>query len=173
MLAARFQALSLASALQRVLMGGKAGVPRIDLDMRATTVTRKVPNMEKESPALRVLIVDDEPLICWSLAETLTECGHIVTETESGEAAVRALASVPEPDVVLLDYHLPDSRGLSLLSTVRRLAPRSQVILMSAYCTPEISAKALALGACRVASKPIDMHDVPSLVREAASAHSH
>jgi len=127
--------------------------------------------MAKESTALRVLIVDDEPLICWSLAETLSECGDVVTEAESAEAAIRALAAAPGPfDVVLLDYQLPDSHDLGLLSAVRRLAPHSQVILMSANCTSMIAKDALALGAYRVVSKPIDMHDVPSLVREAAGS---
>jgi DNA-binding NarL/FixJ family response regulator len=130
-------------------------------------------SMPNEMLPLRVLIVDDEPLICWSLAETLGECGEVVTEASDGEAAVRALANAPAPDVVLLDYQLPDSRDLRLLSTVRRLAPHSRVILMSAYCTPEIAKQALALGAYRVVSKPIDMHDVPALVREAAGSHPH
>ncbi len=130
--------------------------------------------MSDQSSALRVLIVDDEPLICWSLAETLGQCGDVVTEAESGEAAIRALAIAPgSVDVVLLDYHLPDSRDLALLSAVRRLAPQCQVILMSAYCTAEIAKHALALGAYRVVSKPIDMHSVPSLVREAAGARHH
>ena len=61
---------------------------------------------------LRVLVVDDEPLIRWSLAETLSDCGNQVTDVTSGHAATRALANAPEPDVVLLDYQLPDSRGL-------------------------------------------------------------
>jgi DNA-binding NtrC family response regulator len=129
--------------------------------------------MPNESPALRVLIVDDEPLICWSLAETLGECGGVVTEASNGAAAVRALACAPEPDVVLLDYHLPDSCDLGLLATVKRLAPRSQVILMSAYCTPEVTRQAIAEGAYRVVSKPIDMAAVPALVREAATRVTH
>lgn len=127
--------------------------------------------MPNESSPLRVLVVDDEPLICWSLAETLGERGELVTEAASGDEAIRALASAPEPDVVLLDYQLPDSHDLSLLSTVRRLAPNSRVILMSAHYTPEIARQALALGACRVVGKPMDMHHVPALVREAADSH--
>ena len=129
--------------------------------------------MPNEASPLRVLIVDDESLICWSLAEVLGECGEVVAHAGDGEAAIRVLADAPEPDVVLLDYELPDSHDLCLLSTVRRLAPHSRVVLMSAFCTPEIANQAIALGACRVVSKPIDMHDVPELVREAAGSHTH
>jgi DNA-binding NtrC family response regulator len=117
------------------------------------------------------LVVDDEPLICWSLAETLGDRGDIVTEAGNGAAAVRALSEAGQPiDVVLLDYQLPDVHNLSLLSTVRRLSPASRVILMSAYATPEIAEDALALGAVRVINKPIDMRDVPALVRDAAQS---
>ena len=69
---------------------------------------------EKKSPALRVLIVDDEPLIRWSLAETLAECGYEVAETGDGRGATRLLQDAPRQfDVVLLDYRLPDSEDLS------------------------------------------------------------
>ncbi len=129
--------------------------------------------MSNTPAPLRVLIVDDEPLICWSLAETLSDSGDLVTDVKSARAAIHALANAPEPDVVLLDYQLPDSGGFGLLATVKRLAPGSQVILMSAHYTPEMAKEALALGAYRVLSKPIDMKDVPVLVREAAMSRVH
>jgi DNA-binding NtrC family response regulator len=66
--------------------------------------------------------------------------------------------------VVLLDYQLPDSRDLELLAAVRRLAPKSAIILMSAFLTPEITRQALAGGASQVVAKPIDMRDVRALV---------
>jgi DNA-binding NtrC family response regulator len=129
--------------------------------------------MTRDSPPLRVLVVDDEPLIVWSLAQTLAACGEIVSEATTGEATVRSLEAPPEPDVVLLDYQLPDSSDLGLLSTVKRLAPHAQVILMSAYFTPEMAKDALAIGACGVIGKPIDMRDVPALVRTAANSCAH
>jgi CheY-like chemotaxis protein len=120
--------------------------------------------MTAERP-LRVLVVDDEALIRWSLAETLKGGGDIVTEAESGAAAVRALTGEAAPiDVVLMDFHLADVQGFTLLSTVRRLSPDSRVIMMSAHFTPEIARQALALGAEDVVNKPIDMDAVPSLV---------
>ena len=134
------------------------------------TPGRKFSHMERNSPSLRVLVVDDEPLIRWSLAETLTGSGHAVIEAGDGETSVRSLTDGPV-DVVLLDYRLPDSHDLTLLSTVRRLAPRSQVIMMTAYGTPEVASGALALGAYRVVNKPFDMHDLAALVQQAHAAH--
>jgi DNA-binding NtrC family response regulator len=97
----------------------------------------------------------------------------VVTQAGNGAAAVCALADAPQPDVVLLDYHLPDSHDLRLLATVKHLAPHSQVILMSAFCTPEMTGQALAQGAYRVVAKPFDMYDVPALVRDAAASPIH
>lgn len=117
---------------------------------------------------LRVLVVDDEPLIRWALAETLSERGDIVMEAGTGERALRALKdSFRSPDVVLLDYCLPDSSGLSLLSNVMCLAPRSQVILMTADCTQDVADDALGLGAFCVTIKPFDMQRIAALVHQA------
>jgi CheY-like chemotaxis protein len=75
------------------------------------------PTMVEEFLSLRVLVVDDELLIRWSIAETLTSAGHTVVEAENGAAAVQALTNSMDPfDAVFLDYRLPDSDGLKLLA---------------------------------------------------------
>jgi DNA-binding NtrC family response regulator len=126
------------------------------------------PPAAKKPAARDVLVIDDEPLIRWSLTETLAEAGHTVSEAGDRESAIRALMARSEPpDVVLLDYRLPDSNDLGLLATIRQLAPRTQVILMTAFGTPEVTSGALALGAFRVVGKPFDMHDLASLVLQA------
>src|SRR5579872_4309769 len=124
--------------------------------------------MPKNSPHLRILVVDDEPLIRWSLGETLTALGHSIWEASDGTSALRALAATGAPfDVVLLDYRLPDSNDLNLLSTIRRVAPETAVIMMTAYGTPEVTVGALKLGAFRVLSKPFEVRDVAQLVLQA------
>ena len=69
--------------------------------------------MGKNSPRLRVLVVDDEPLIRWSLGETLEQSGHAVVEAGDAESAFRAVSAGGPFDVVLLDYRLPDSNDLN------------------------------------------------------------
>jgi DNA-binding NtrC family response regulator len=124
--------------------------------------------MLKKSPSVTVLIVDDEALIRWSLAETLTERGYGVLEAGDGRGAVEALSDAAAPvDVILLDYRLPDSNGLQLLMQIRSLSPASRVVLMTAYGTPEVVHEAMQLGAFRVVKKPIEMHDVAGLVAAA------
>ena len=120
---------------------------------------------------LRVLVVEDEPLIRWSIAETLAREGHTVLEAENAASAIRTLSDMPEPaDVVLLDYRLPDSNDLSLLATVRRLAPHSAVVMMTAYGTPDVTSGALELGAYGVVDKPFDMHDLGPMLLDAYAA---
>ena len=126
------------------------------------------PQVVKNSPTLRVLVVEDERLIRWSIAETLEHAGHVVIEAEDGAAAVRSLTNLDEPvDAVVLDYRLPDSNDLALLAHIRRLSPRSAVILMTAFGTPEITRDAIEMGVCQVMNKPFEMHDLQSALLRA------
>ena len=134
------------------------------------TDMRDISQNEKKSPSVRVLVVDDEPLIRWSVVETLIERGCEVVEAPDGRTAVSAIDGKQAFDVVLLDFRLPDSNDLTLLSTIRRQSPRSQVILMTAYGTPEVTKGALDLGAYRVVSKPFEMNDMAALVAQARAA---
>jgi len=126
--------------------------------------------LEKCPPSI-VLIVDDEALIRWSLAETLTDHGFAVLEAADGSSAVGVLRdALCAVDVVLLDFRLPDSNDLRLLAAIRALSPCSGVVLMTAYSTPDLVAEALGLGAVCVVNKPIEMSDVPGLVTRAHSS---
>lgn len=128
---------------------------------------RKIPDVPKNSPPT-VLVVDDEALIRWSLSEMLGERGYMVTEAADGRMALAAIQTASEPfDVVLLDYRLPDSADLRLLQRVRKLAPTSQVIMITAHSSPELIQGATALGAYRVVSKPFEVESVAELVQQA------
>ena len=121
--------------------------------------------MNPAARCLRVLVVDDEPLIRWSIAETLGAAGHQVTEAQDAASALRALADAPDTALVLLDFRLPDSNDLGLLAEIRRMAPAAPVIMMTAFGTPDVTAAALKLGASKVLNKPFNMHDLEDLVR--------
>ena len=128
---------------------------------------RNISLMKKKSPP-SVLIVDDEALIRWSLAEMLGERGYAVTEAGDARMAVAAIENAEEPfDVVLLDYRLPDSADLRLLQTVRRMAPSSRVIMITAHDSPALAQGAFALGAYSVISKPFEVESIAALVKQA------
>jgi len=123
--------------------------------------------MTPAQSALRVLVVDDELLLRWSLAEVLRRDGHTVWEAQSASTAREAITSAPGIDVVLLDHRLPDSEGLGLLQEIRTRMPLAAVVLMTAFATPEIIHDALELGAYSVMTKPFDMHAVEEVVLNA------
>ncbi|HLG57552.1 MAG TPA: response regulator [Vicinamibacterales bacterium] len=118
--------------------------------------------------ALTVLVVDDEALLRWSIAELLRRGGHTVIEATSADNARDAITQTPERiDVVLLDYRLPDSNDLRFLEEVRRRLPLAAVVLMTAFGTPEMVQDAMDRGAYCVLSKPFDMHGIEALVTDA------
>jgi DNA-binding NtrC family response regulator len=124
---------------------------------------------EKSAPA-RVLVVDDEALIRWSIAETLRSASFQVLEAGDGHEALDVLRNDEPVDVILLDYRLPDSNDLTLLAAIRRIAPGAPVIMMTAFGTPEIVRGALELGAVSVISKPFEMGEIISIVTRARTA---
>jgi DNA-binding NtrC family response regulator len=74
--------------------------------------------------------------------------------------------------LVFLDLRLPDSDDLHVLAAMRRLSPRTPVILMTAHGTPELADAARALGAFAVIDKPFDMGDLGPLAAQASSGCS-
>ena len=124
--------------------------------------------MLTEPRAIRILVVDDEALIRWSLVETLSDSGYEVVAVTDAESAVQVVAAAAVTfDVVLLDFRLPDSNDLTLLSCLRQLTPTTRMILMTAYGTPEIFQRALDLGAYCILNKPFEMSALSPLVTEA------
>ena len=118
--------------------------------------------------SLRVLVVDDELLLRWSLSEVLRRHGHTVVEAQSASTTRQAINEGSGAiDVVLLDYRLPDSRNLDLLRDIRNRVPAAAVILMTASGIPDVVEDALALGAYCVITKPFDMNAVEDMVQRA------
>jgi len=161
----------LKTVLRLVPMQADSGVAGPDFAATATEVRlRDFSRVPEKSPGVRVLIVDDEPLVRWSLAETLVEYGCAVMQAPDWRSAVVALNDAPAAfDVIMLDYWLPDSNTLKSLATIRAMSPRSRVVLMTAFGTPELAAEALRLGAFCVVDKPFDMHVAADVAMSAQS----
>ena len=124
--------------------------------------------MSAENAALRILIVEDEPLIRWAMAETLSNSGHLVAEAGNARQVIEQMDRGDRPDVVFLDFRLPDSDDLRLLATIKQRAPDCAVVMMTAFATPEMIHDAEALGASCVLGKPIEMAELPRLACESS-----
>jgi DNA-binding NtrC family response regulator len=123
---------------------------------------------------LRVLLVEDENLIRWAVAETLTEAGHSVREAPDAATALRAVGQTSEPfDVVLLDFRLPDSDDLSLLERIRQQAPSSAIVMMTAHGTRQMTEDAKTLGVYEVIAKPFDVHMLEDVIVKAYQSKTH
>ncbi len=128
--------------------------------MTETTLTRH------RATTQRILIVDDEKLIRWSLMERFKQEGFEVTEAEEGRAALECFAP-GEFALAVLDFRLPDMNGLQLLEKLKSIDPELNVIFMTAYGTVQNAVDAMKLGAHDYMIKPFDMDAMAHTVRKA------
>lgn len=123
------------------------------------------PRAEK-FPQDSILVVDDEPLIRWSVTESLAGLGFTVEDASDAASALKMVTTSPRRfAAVVLDLRLPDMNDLSLLGTLRQLLPHTQLILMTAFGTPDVLADARAIGA-EVLLKPFELSDLNRLILE-------
>ena len=114
----------------------------------------------------RVLVVDDEGLLRWSVAEVLADGGYQVLEAQNGRDARVAMADDEHPiDVMLVDLKLPDVDGLQLVREARRCCLTCPILVMTAYGSAETLDAAVAAGAHGVIAKPFDLDDLLRMVR--------
>jgi PAS domain S-box-containing protein len=81
----------------------------------------------------RVLVVDDDPLICTGTADMLADLGHSVIEAASGARALEALDAGLQVDLVITDHAMPGMTGLELATRIRKIWPMLPVLLATGY----------------------------------------
>ncbi len=112
-----------------------------------------------------ILVVDDEQLIRWSLVERLRADGYSALEAGNGAEALERIHDGVE--LVLLDYKLPDTDGVSVLRRIKEYDPDILVILLTAYATIDTAVEAMKIGAYHFANKPFNLDDVSRMVEQA------
>jgi two-component system, NtrC family, response regulator AtoC len=114
----------------------------------------------------KILIVDDERLVRWSLRQKCEEWGYHVTEAEAGETALK-LAQHESPDLILLDVRLPDMSGLEVLDHLRKSGDARAVIMITADPQLDDVKAALKLGAYDFVGKPLDFDELNVAIKNA------
>jgi two-component system KDP operon response regulator KdpE len=117
------------------------------------------------APAIKVLVVDDEPPILKLLRLGLRAQGYEVIEAPNGRAALQLLER--GPDVVILDLGLPDMRGLDLLQTIRGRHEGLPIIVLSSRDDEAGKVEALDLGADDYVTKPFGLDELRARMRAA------
>ncbi len=117
----------------------------------------------------KVLIVDDEKLVRWSLRQKCEEWGYQTVEAENGETALK-VAHAESPDLVLLDVRLPDLGGLEVLQQLKLNGDARAVIMITADPRLDDVKAALKLGAYDFVGKPIDFDELAVTTKNALEA---
>ena len=116
----------------------------------------------------KILIVDDEPLIRYSLAKTLTHDWTKVTAVTNGKDALSEIHSASY-DICFLDVQLPDANGLELMKIVRDVSPATRIVIMTAGSMNDEQLQSLRNQDCYFFPKPFNLDEAQTLVAQIAS----
>jgi DNA-binding NtrC family response regulator len=119
----------------------------------------------------KIMIVDDERLVRWSLRQKCEEWGYLVIEADAGEPALK-LAQQESPDLVLLDVRMPDISGIEVLDQLKKNGDARAIIMITADPQLQDVKAALKLGAYDFVGKPIDFDELHVVIRNALEATS-
>lgn len=120
------------------------------------------------SNSLRVLIVDDEDALRYSLKRALSNRSFNIFEADSGEVAIE-VAQKEMPNIVLLDNRMKGMNGIEALQHLRGICPAAKIIIMTAFTTTQTTIEAMKFGAFDYIMKPFDLSKILSLVDAAAN----
>lgn len=112
-----------------------------------------------------ILIVDDEPLIIYSLAKTLKHDWTNITAVTNGNDALREIQGASF-DICFLDVQLPDANGLEIMKIVRDISPATRIIIMTAGCLTDEQLRSLRSQGSYFFPKPFDLDQAQNLVAE-------
>jgi DNA-binding NtrC family response regulator len=117
----------------------------------------------------KLLVIDDEPAVGYSFKRALGRDGLEVTSAQSGASGIEQFNADP-PDAVVLDIRLPDQSGLTVFRTLRELAPRVPVIVITAHGTTDTAIEAMKEGAFEYLLKPVDFARMRAVIERALGA---
>jgi CheY-like chemotaxis protein len=113
---------------------------------------------------MRILVVDDDPIIRKLLSEVLTDDGHRVTLARDGVEAVKSVENQPF-ELVFMDVHMPRMNGLEALIAIRSLCPNLTVAMMDSY-PDQLAQQAQGRGALTCMHKPFDLKEIRQIIEK-------
>jgi DNA-binding response OmpR family regulator len=119
----------------------------------------------------RILVVEDEVHVAGFLRDALTEIGYAVAVAAGGADALNKVVE-HAPDLVLLDLNLPDMPGFEVLERLRARSSTVPVVIVSGNTDPLMAEAALALGAVKYITKPIELEVLGRVVEATLTRRS-
>lgn len=116
----------------------------------------------------KILVVDDEPMICKSCKEILEDDGYQVDLAYSGQEGLKK-ALEDRFDLAIVDMKMPDMNGMTVLRRIRGERLETPVIMITGYSTVDTAVEAMKLGASEYISKPFTPDELSSAVRTVIS----
>ncbi|HEY7982740.1 MAG TPA: response regulator [Ktedonobacterales bacterium] len=117
----------------------------------------------------RILVVDDEENLNWSLANSLRKEQYVADSALTGEDALRQMAT-QQYDIVISDVRMPGMDGFELLQWLRGHRPQTRVLMMTAFGSPTERAEAIRGGVVAYVEKPFDLHALKEELRRITTA---
>jgi CheY-like chemotaxis protein len=121
---------------------------------------------------LRILLVDDDPLLIKSLQDTLQEDGHLITVTAGGQAGIDAFTAAQREDsfdIVITDLGMPHVDGRKVASSVKALSPATPVVLLTGWGQRLIAENDTPSHVDKVLAKPPRLHELRAALAELVS----
>src|SRR5579871_1728299 len=118
-----------------------------------------------------ILVIDDDAEIRELLLQVLQRSNYQVSQVKDGASFKEAYGRF-HPDVVLLDYKLPDATGLDLLPLIKKEWPEAEVIMLTGHATYDVAVEATKRGAFHFQEKPFDPESLLNLVKRALEIRS-
>ena len=119
--------------------------------------------MNRLTSAVKVLVVDDQPLIVEELCEFLESSGYGCVPCESSHHALQCFSDDVEIGLVLCDLHMPDMNGIELVQAMQKIAGKQrafEAIMLTGRADKQDVIKALRAGIADYYQKPIDLHEL-------------
>jgi len=121
------------------------------------------------SEPLKVLLLDDEPIVGKRLKPALTKIGCEVEVFEDSRKALERLGQI-DFDIVITDIRMDEVDGIEILEHVQQKSPRTRVIMITGYAMMSLAKKAMEKGAFDFIAKPFKPDDLRRTVARAAEA---
>ena len=114
---------------------------------------------------MKILVIDDEQLIRWSMDKHFSMLGHTIFLAQTGEEGIE-IYKTKGADVVFVDNRLPGIQGLEVITKIKSLDEDAVIVFMTAYGSIETAVKAMKLGASEYVNKPFNLNEIDIVIEE-------